>query len=840
MKNEYPLLSHLQMGVANTDTSAIPAIIFDIDSWFQANSVGAAVFIIPSVYETALHVSLSMSLSLARRGFERRSSDHLHNGFKPGQRVSVLPTRQVYEYDGYVELSGDYGTKDVQRLLWLQLIDDKRCGRISFPESEIARLERTDKTWPLGRSGIQLDPFTITDLDKFLDTRSGGNKEFFETDVFVVTSPSKFERFVSNATFKRTDKLHLGDIECSRMLPWGKLKNDGDVVLASSKSGKGRPLIAVSARLDPVMRYLQRNPDSKPRVIIDGAASAIGNPTVFADISNLTSVAIIAGFKDVPAIRNLGGQTQLNAFQVPPERLDSPDSTDRSVFHSCSKAAQNAVAFEAIEIDEVRSEEFDNASDALNDAATSLHEIEIPTEQEEFLRSLFRHLLRSSNDTGTTPDPLITNEFLQLESEFNAKRRFWPPEIAQSIDTAIKSLGKAQEKSSGPDSVKRTYVKSLLGRELTESEETKLKKREILLNDDEGQYILLTGWPGKHKLQDIVYRFQTTRIKAIAYGFEAEWFRSFNRRYRDTELYSATRDLPYRPSENPNIVDLGRLSCENVGPSDQPNTSIEDLLSKKRAKRPVFDSDSEANNVDATAAEFFDGRYTYLTSDQKVPVLISFGQFEGESDAQVETLSVVDLEPGYLCIFRDGANGDAVRLFAENRIGESKYEQLRKVATAWKSPLRLLDTHEAITIGDQNYVPPNVSGIVQKLRDAGFSGSNQTIRNWIKNPNMIGPGERASVELIASLSADDFLKENLNKVWSAIQYLRTLHMQAGSDLTKALLEELPDKILESSRSTGTFSLTFGDLVVVEVSEVETSALTVPTELTNRLLGESTD
>ena len=284
--NTYPLLSHLEMGIASAETSAIPEIIFDIDSWFQANSVGTTAFIIPSVYETALHVSLSMSLSLARRGFERRVSDHLHNGFKRGQRVSVLPTRQVYEYDGFLELSEDYGTKDVQRLLWLQLIDDKGHGRISFPESEIARLERTDKTWPLGRSGIQLGPFTTTDLDKFLDTRSGGNKEFFETDVFVVTSPSKFERFVSNATLKRTDKLHLGDIECSRMLPWGKLQNDGDVVLASSKAGKGRPLIAVSARLDPVMQYLQRNPNSKPRVIIDGAASAIGNPTVFADISN--------------------------------------------------------------------------------------------------------------------------------------------------------------------------------------------------------------------------------------------------------------------------------------------------------------------------------------------------------------------------------------------------------------------------------------------------------------------------------------------------------------------------------------------------------------------------
>lgn len=47
--SEYPLLSHLQMGAANTESSAIPAIIFDIDSWFQANSMGTAVFIIPRV-----------------------------------------------------------------------------------------------------------------------------------------------------------------------------------------------------------------------------------------------------------------------------------------------------------------------------------------------------------------------------------------------------------------------------------------------------------------------------------------------------------------------------------------------------------------------------------------------------------------------------------------------------------------------------------------------------------------------------------------------------------------------------------------------------------------------
>ena len=843
IQRNFPLLSNLRLGTDRLRPAAIPDLIFEIDQWFTDKDTGAAAFIIPSTYETALHVCLSMSLSLARRGFERRVEEHLRNGFEIGERVAVLPSGKIYEYDGYFELDIAYGARMAQRFLRLRLIDDKGCGSISFPENEIARLERTDKCRPAGRRGVKLDTFRTTVLDDFLGTRSGGNKDFFATDVFVITSPSKFERFVSGTTIERRDKPKIDLIESSRLLPWGKLRNDGTVSMAGGGEKKGRPLIAVAARLDPMMQYLAANPESRPRIVIDGAATAMGNPTVFADMVDRTLVAILAGFRDVPAIRNLRQQSNLEAFQVPPEKLASSRTAYRTayagVFQECLDAANNAVVFEAIEIDELTCRELDSASNVLSEAAECIESEELTADHKECLKSLFRILLRASNDVGSSSDGYIPDELKRVATKFSINKRFWPPETAKLLTKTMDFLSRIQSNERGPRRVKRDKIEAYLGGEISQDNEFKLKDRELLMTHGAGEkMILLTGWPGRRKLEEIVYRFRTERIVALAFGFEAQWFQNFNRRYRETELYSATRNLPYRPSEAGGLLKPLQDQRQIEDQHYRGHTSLEDLLNERPARTRKVDPGNEASVIDALHVEFADGRYAFLTRDHKVPVLLSFGRFEGESEAQVETLSASDLEFGQLCIFRQGSDGDAVRLFAEHRIGESKYNEIRKIATSWRNPLRGLATYPEITIGDRSYALPNLTAIIHILRNAGFDGVNQTVRNWITNPNMIGPGERLSLELIARTSGDNFLNENLDLIWNAITKIWSLHMQAGADLTKALLDELPDKIFEAGRHSGIFSLTFGDLDVVEIYEVAKAAEPVSVELTNRLLGET--
>lgn len=816
---ESSLLGKLSIGAKGIEAAPIPDLVYDLQRWFEGQKIGAAAFILPAPFELPLHVAISMALDLARTGFERRVESHFQTGFQKGERIAVRPQGHIYQYDGYFNLPTDMDAAS-KRFLILKLIDDKGNGKVSFPESEIARLEHTERSTPIGRRGISLEPFRKTPLDLLLGTSSGGNNNFFETGVFIVTSPAKFEHYVTDTVVSRSDQHHLREVPTSHFLPWGKLRSDGSVSLAGESDTKGHPLIAVTARLSPLLEYLETNRSAAPYILFDGPAFAQHDPTVFSEIARRSRLAILAGFRDVPALRILANQCSMKMYQLPPERLLSERSGYRGVFQQALNAATNAVQFERIDIHRVSSEELENISKELDGFRRCIGEDDITPDQTEFLRTLFRFLLQMSNNLCRTEHSSLVSNFEALSRAFVKQRRYWPTQAADSLNNVLIGMGGALTSSTPPGLAKRLAIESHINRKLTEEE---CKQYTIHVQVDEELVTLLPGWPGRRRLEDTVYRFDSKTMVSFCFDFEIPWFESFNKKYRDVELYATTATRPYRPSE----ASAGQIYSppEKNGPLPSPHAedaSVEELLDRIPVTAGDSNNDPDVDVVEAVFVDFADGRYAYITPDHKVPVILAFGQFEGTTYARVERFTPDNLDVGHLCAFRHGADGDAVQLFAERRIGEGKYRLLREIATSWRVPLRAAGR----TLDD----------IVNRLREVGYDGNSQTVRNWLRNPNLIGPADRSTLEMIQRVSGQSTDTREIDKIWNAMGKIRGTHIQAGSDLTKALLSELPAKITKEGNYTGTFSLTFGELDLVEVSGVNRKTSLISLDKTNRVLG----
>jgi hypothetical protein len=111
-----------------------------------------------------------------------------------------------------------------------------------------------------------------------------------------------------------------------------------------------------------------------------------------------------------------------------------------------------------------------------------------------------------------------------------------------------------------------------------------------------------------------------------------------------------------------------------------------------------------------------------------------------------------------------------------------------------------------------------------------------TIRYWLTDSSQIGPREKDDLILIALITGDKRLEQDVEEVRLAIERLWSTHQVAGNRLRDALLTRLP-QVLGKVEENGT-RVELGDLGAAWIGEIESIALATelraPNEI-NRLL-----
>ena len=126
--------------------------------------------------------------------------------------------------------------------------------------------------------------------------------------------------------------------------------------------------------------------------------------------------------------------------------------------------------------------------------------------------------------------------------------------------------------------------------------------------------------------------------------------------------------------------------------------------------------------------------------------------------------------------------------------------------------------------------------IVALLTELGTGKTLVTIRNWLNNDSMIGPGLRTDLDLIVKLTKSKELEEMKDEVWAAIKQIRGAHLRAGMRLTNMLLQKLPSRLGEIEEN-GT-KISIDDVVTawgVQVEDISVQFEQFPRSSVNRLL-----
>ncbi|BFH11894.1 DrmE family protein [Paenibacillus melissococcoides] len=195
---------------------------------------------------------------------------------------------------------------------------------------------------------------------------------------------------------------------------------------------------------------------------------------------------------------------------------------------------------------------------------------------------------------------------------------------------------------------------------------------------------------------------------------------------------------------------------------------------------------------------------------------------------EIPKKTIDDLSEGELVLFRDSDN-DIIREIADVALKKNGLFFHRKRASIWRDAL--LKKYEELDL--------DISKLYRHLHMHGCKRHKATIRNWLFNESIIGPGNNSDLAVIARATEDGHFTSNLQFIEESISQLRSAHLQAATYLQKSMLNEVKDRIDKNSLTTEKnieFTLEgLGQVFILEVEEISREWLNIGISWTNRLL-----
>ena len=180
---------------------------------------------------------------------------------------------------------------------------------------------------------------------------------------------------------------------------------------------------------------------------------------------------------------------------------------------------------------------------------------------------------------------------------------------------------------------------------------------------------------------------------------------------------------------------------------------------------------------------------------------------------------------GDVGLFRTDSDADVIRDVAKRIAGEDHYEDLRDRSALWRKCLRLLGS--------------DTENVKARLEANGLERTLATVRNWLRDPNVIGPRDKEGLEIIAWTVQEAYpevtLMEALDKIYQAVNKVRSFHRKAGDQLAKDLPNEISPGMATNLEGVAEVELPMGEVQLARVIEVNPNPEQVDVSETNELI-----
>lgn len=741
VEKKFPLLTELRFFRADNPTpERLPPIVGLMSAMTDPSIKCDTCAVLPSRHRIATFTAVLSALSAAREGFPKLLSDYVENGFKQGERVSVLPTGHVFEFGGFFE--EEYGQFFRLRLM------GKGGGDVSFPISKAVLLEKTTRKSPKGTGKTRLGAPIKSPIDEILGIESGGNKALLSNEVMLVTTQREFIEFMETVYVCRADNPERPFL-LKDVISWGVVNYEGEFEFRESAAASGAPLIAVSPRTEFIAEACRSHRSVSSRVIIDGAVR-IKDMQSFDDIVDESKMLVIAD------------HTRLDDFEILqergctiwklPDRLDEFTGSEKGLLKEFNRAYKVASEFK-LKIVKCESMLCDSITQKFRQAETLLRDTDADVDDLKLLSIAYSRLIDISAIVHI-PDDEITENFrssiegarsslvgrrLHMNVEANRLLQDSFEEMLAGLEPGnsafredkrnrlLELVTKLKAKGSrfvvlAPSIFSAESARVLLNEEL--NLEVSVLTIQTLSVQDPFDDIVLTGWPKSRHLKKLQDMYAAKTIHAFACAFEYRWFmQSYRKRVIQLNRWEGKNNLPEQLTGIARTLNFTLPEFPPEPPSDDYEIAgTESFLDGIRKGRPASDFDDH-DAQEGRYVSFSGSAYGYMTKTHKIPRVTGLINGTIGVDERIPLATIDDMQAGDFVLFRaaDDSQRDLIRQFAEDMVGVERYQKTRDLSEKWKLALRSLGDDEG--------------SIFKALTNAGLARTPQAVHGCDLHPN---------------------------------------------------------------------------------------------------------
>ena len=836
LRRRFPLFEQVvgQFG-DTTKTERIP--------WFFALLLAAAIkaepgaccFVLDKTPGTTVVTAILLGLLRLQQEFPSLVEGYAHTALLRGQRVKVKPSDLVYEYEGpWQEFPGQFRLKVLGKNGWR-----------NFPMSDVLRLEPTERLRPKGSLTSNLGVFVRSPLDELLSISAHGNNSMIRNAVLVYMAQVRFAEIAAAITL---GPKHASQFEkMATLLPWGSIGANGVVRLNDDYQLAGEPLIAATRVPEDLALAASSAPFGTRSVLVDGATGLARDLQAFNDLVDCQRVVILASPDEADEVGLLAERGSTVWHMSTDEILLAEDPAEprkRTSYVGLTIRAADTRRQSQVTIVDCEDDGLQSVSASLEKVARMIHGEEESAEVDEIVARIYGILWECSECCFGVGDEI--NSDLQMARERVARYSAWmEPAVAREFIEATDKLesiivtGSGQHKANA--FLNTIYDSGGQWAVAARSPRTAERLRErlqclginlpvlpvrLLVPDREYAGLILPAWPNRQKFTRLTNLAVTRDIRVLAYPFERKWVLRHQARER-ADARSNRITVEERSSVigvDPNLLSAFKTPVSNPPvnevPEDLPIFRIEERITRRRVKHPSLTLDGE-DTREAQLVEFYGGCYSLLTGWTQLNILNELMDASRRDIAQLRTATISQLTIGDFVLFRAGGDKEFIRLLAEDSIGTAEYERIRSVSERWKTSLcRLGSTPAAVQIN---------------LARHGLRRTNPTVAGWMRNPDLIGPGDDNDIQTIAKAAGDTELLAEQDAVREAISRIRGAHIVAGKRLTQLILGEIHSTLSELGDQPVLLDLAYGQAWVVQVAAIEAQKRQFPLNQINRLL-----
>jgi hypothetical protein len=836
---KYPLARELVFSRSDIPgEELLPAFIPMLACITDPEIEGDCCAVLPSVERVAAYVATLVALSEVVRDFDQRLAEYATTGFEQGDRVRVLPTDYVFEFGGVFE-GHDF--------FKLNVIDSSSGETRSFPMQEIVRLEKTERSRPKGRGGSKLGEAELSELDYLVGTTTYGNDALLGNEIILVSTQVHFRDFMDNVLIARVDnpevKLSVRDV-----IPWGVVTPDGNIDFRDSYATGGSPLIAVSSRIDYAATACRKGDLDAARVIIDGASRIGDSYQALDDLVEKSKLLILSSHVDSGRLSDISDR-DCDIWTFPNNQKHLVGKGP--LLPEFRRSYLNAANFK-LRLIHCDSELIDKVAATLLKADKLLSDGEADEDHKKLLSIYFSRLLELSSCVASDDVHFeaLRERINQLERETSDRKRWMDPDLVKVFESALKDLqGATLSANLSKGEALLECIESIQGKNrnvlvLTDKASSAAGTRDMLnglVDDirvevvdklevqDANTDVILTGWPKAQKMNRVISTYATRNVYALAYGFEQRWFE----KTRKAKVRQISRWLS-DGNKFEKLTGITSPSGLEKWQSDEPEQDFAELnqliklehnLGQIR-KGPTPTAGAEENR-EARYFGFVGTGYTYLTPGHKVPDVTEIVA-GGTSDKSVVIKTTDKLRVGDYVLFRERSDRDIIRYVAELMTGSTEYARVREQANLWK---------DAVKSGGLTPIQ-----LFNTLERHGLQKGEATVKNWITDDDMIGPGQRDDLDMIYKATNYAPLGVARDKVWGAILAIRGSHTAAGAKISQILATQLPEQFEGVSGGETSVDLdlddkAIGTAIILQIENIAENVEFVPGSWVNYLQRE---